>query len=151
MRLQLEQIVIRGFAQFDAQHALRRVVLPVTCWLADFLLVPFFAARLLCALLPWALLQQYEAQGGAAAGLVALVAGDAAGMGGVGRVAGEIGVQGYLLRTLLVRTSYHIYIALRFGGIGVWRACCYLHRLHNEIRDSKYLIGTKLTNRAHQE
>ncbi len=107
LRLQFEQIIIRGFAGFDAGTTLRRVVLPTICALLDFLLVPYFLAR--------------------AAGML---------------------VQSYLLRTLMVRFCIHAYILLR---VTVWAArhlVVYLVTLHNEIRDSRYLIGTKLTNRV---
>ena len=54
----------------------------------------------------------------------------------------------YLLRTLLVRFSYHAYVALRVVTYLSYHLAAYLVKLHNEVRDSKYLIGTKLTNRA---
>lgn len=106
MRLQFEQILIRGFAQFDAGTTLFKVVLPVTATLLDFLLVPYFLARVACLF-----------------------------------------VQSYLLRTVLVRFSIHIYIVMRVLIFAVRHVYTYLTTLHNELRDSRYLIGTKLTNR----
>jgi hypothetical protein len=106
LRLQFEQILIRGFAQFDAGTTLFKVVLPVTATLLDFLLVPYFLARVACLF-----------------------------------------VQSYLLRTVLVRFSIHIYIVMRVLIFAVRHVYTYLTTLHNELRDSRYLIGTKLTNR----
>ncbi len=40
LRLQFEQILIRGFAQFDATTTLRKVILPTVAGLLDYLLVP---------------------------------------------------------------------------------------------------------------
>lgn len=55
--------------------------------------------------------------------------------------------ESYLIRTLLVRYSMHIYIGLRC----LWSLLCtlvqYLVNLHNEIRDTRYLLGTELANR----
>lgn len=106
LRLQFEQILIRGFAQFDAATTLRRVIVPVVARLLDFLLVPYFLARLACLFL-----------------------------------------QSYLLRTVLVRFSIHIYITVRVLIFAARHVYLYLTTLHNELRDSRYLIGTKLTNR----
>ena len=108
MRLQLELILMRGFAQFDALHSLKHVVLPALLLLLDLLLVPYFAARLLSATL----------------------------------------VKSYLLRIVLARYCYHAYILLRGAVYVLHTGFSYLVKLHNEVRDSKYLIGTKLTNRA---
>lgn len=107
MRNHLEHIIIRGFAQFDATHTLKMVVLPTILALMDFVAVPFFAARLCTMFLP-----------------------------------------SYMWRTLVVRFSYHTYIALRLCAHLATRLVEYLVRLHNEIRDSRYLIGTRLTNRS---
>lgn len=107
LRLQFEHILIRGFVQFDAYSALRHVLLPVTAFLLDLILVPFFYSRLLCMY-----------------------------------------VDSYLLRTVFVRYSIHGYIA----ASALWRVLrtsyAYIISLHNEIRDSRYLIGTKLSNRT---
>jgi len=54
----------------------------------------------------------------------------------------------YLLRTKIVRYSIHAHILC----IVLWKLACktcsYVASLHNEIRDSRYLIGTKLSNRS---
>ena len=109
LRLQFEQIMIRGFAQFDAWSTFINVIVPVTRRLFDLLLVPFFAAR-----------------------------------------TASIFIQSYLLRTILVRFSVHIYIGLRILFYVIRQVYQYLVTLHNEVRDSRYLIGTKLTNREKQ-
>lgn len=57
-------------------------------------------------------------------------------------------VPSYLLRTLVMRFCYHAYILLRIGAYAAYCAVTTLIKLHNEVRDSKYLIGTKLTNRS---
>lgn len=109
LRLQFEQILIRGFAQFDAWSALVNVIIPVTRRLFDLLLIPFFAAR-----------------------------------------TATIFIQSYFLRAMLVRYSVHIYIGLRILYFALRYVYQYLVTLHNEVRDSRYLIGTKLTNREKQ-
>ena len=53
----------------------------------------------------------------------------------------------YANQTLLVRYSYYIYLMMRIGifaGKGVYKE---LVALHDEMRDSRYLVGTELTNR----
>ena len=54
----------------------------------------------------------------------------------------------YLLRTIMMRYCYHVYILTILVGYGLRHSVYALIRLHNEVRDSKYLIGTRLTNRA---
>lgn len=106
LRFQMEQILIRGFAQFDAIMAVQRIVLPVLIPLLDFTIVPYFFARLCC-----------------------------------------LGLDSYLLRTCVVRFSLHAYVLLRVLAWMVARWYTYFATLHSEIRDSRYLIGTKLINR----
>ena len=106
LRLQFEQILIRGFAQFDAWETLIHVIIPVIVKLLDLILVPFFLAR-----------------------------------------TATIFIQSYFMRTLLVRFSLHLYIVLRIVFFVIRQVYTYLVTLHNEVRDSRYLIGTKLTNR----
>ena len=53
----------------------------------------------------------------------------------------------YANQTLLVRYSYYVYLMMRIGifaGKGVHKE---LVALHDEMRDSRYLVGTELTNR----
>lgn len=106
LRAHLEQIIIRGFTQFDAWSAIQRVVLPVLTVLMDHTLVPYFLSRLLC-----------------------------------------LGLNSYLLRTCAVRYALHGYMAMKIGvysGIYVYTLITAFHR---EVRDSRYLVGTKLVNR----
>ena len=53
----------------------------------------------------------------------------------------------YTLQSVIVRYSFHVYQTLRIG----YAAVCVFHwklaSLYNEIRDTRYLIGTELTNR----
>ena len=108
IRTHLEMVIIRGFAQFDATHCLHAIVFPVLVLLLDVLLVPYFASRLLCLVLP----------------------------------------QSYLLRTVLIRFSVHLYVTVRIILYVSYNVVKNLVKLHNEVRDSKYLVGTKLTNRV---
>lgn len=57
-------------------------------------------------------------------------------------------VPSYLARTLLMRFCYHAYILTRIAVYAAYGVATTLVKLHNEVRDSKYLIGTKLTNRS---
>lgn len=100
-------LLIRGFEQFDAMHAVSTILLPVCVILLDFLLVPHFLARAACVLVP-----------------------------------------SYLARTLMMRFCYHTYIMIRIAVYVAYRVAVTLVKLHNEVRDSKYLIGTRLTNRG---
>lgn len=54
----------------------------------------------------------------------------------------------YTYRTLLVRYSSHMYIICRCLVYLARAAINYLVTLHNEIRDSRYLVGTQLENRS---
>lgn len=56
-------------------------------------------------------------------------------------------LQSYQMRTLAARYSIHGYIALLALWKGLRATWTYVNSLHNEIRDSRYLIGTKLSNR----
>jgi hypothetical protein len=56
-------------------------------------------------------------------------------------------IKSYFMRTMLVRFCIHIYIFLRVSFYAIYTSYHYLVVLHNEIRDSRYLIGTQLTNR----
>lgn len=107
LRNQMEMVLIRGFAQFDAAVCLQRIVLPVTLFLTDLLFTPYFLARCACMVVPSPVLQN-----------------------------------------LMVRYCYHAYIAVICVGYGAYQALAALVKLHTEVRDSKYLIGTRLTNRA---
>ena len=99
--------MIRGFQQFEFQHFVQKIYLPIVIPLMDLVCIPFFISRC-CGMF----------------------------------------TESYLVRTLLVRYSMHGYIVARCA----WSLLCtlsqYLVNLHNEIRDTRYLLGTELTNRG---
>jgi hypothetical protein len=138
MRNHLETILIQGFAGFDAMYCMVHIVLPVLTFLLDIAVIPNIVARLLCMLtgqVPPAVL----------ATLCTALTGTGTGAGGDGACGVD---SAYLLRTLLVRYCYHAYIAAHLCAHGAARGCRYLWALHRELRDSKYLVGTKLANRV---
>jgi len=57
-------------------------------------------------------------------------------------------VHDYQTRTVMVRFSYHLYLLLRLAGHLSLQLIRYLSALHQDVRDSRYLIGTQLTNRS---
>ncbi len=69
--------------------------------------------------------------------------------GFAGRLIG-MHVQCYYLRTLLSRFSLHLYVLLRTIIFVVHSLIKQSIALHNEIRDSRYLVGTRLTNREQE-
>ncbi len=54
----------------------------------------------------------------------------------------------YVVQTALVRFSLHGWIVLRFLYAGLKNVVKRIVSLHNEIRDTRYLVGTELTNRS---
>ena len=52
----------------------------------------------------------------------------------------------YAVQTALVRHSFALYAALRVSAVATDKVCGYVAGLYNEIRDSRYLVGTELTN-----
>lgn len=95
-----------GFEKSDSMFILTSIILPVTFWLLDFLLTPYFIARLMCYF-----------------------------------------TSSYALQTNLVRYSYVTYLIVRalhkLSKIVYGR----LMILHDDVRDSKYLLGQELRNR----
>ena len=91
----------------DIVFICREILAPIFIALADFVVVPYFFAR----------------------------------MGGL------IFNFSYEVKSLLVRYSFVLFAFLRV----VAHSCCdlvtFVTRLHNEIRDSRYLVGTELRNR----
>jgi hypothetical protein len=55
--------------------------------------------------------------------------------------------QSYTLRTLIMRYSFVVYYVSRLIVVGIRFAREYVGRMHTEILDSRYLVGTELTNR----
>jgi hypothetical protein len=64
----------------------------------------------------------------------------------IGLVIG-IQVEKYTIRTLICRYSFLTYIILKLFIWSMYKLYNILRKLHNEIRDSRYLLGTELTNR----
>lgn len=56
-------------------------------------------------------------------------------------------VSSYTYQSLLVRYSYSIYSMIRIGLFFGQKLYKNMIRLHDEMRDSRYLVGTELTNR----
>lgn len=56
-------------------------------------------------------------------------------------------VESYQTQTLLVRMAFPSYFLVRILAVVGVRVYVALAKLHNEIRDSRYLLGTELTNR----
>jgi len=114
MRVNLEVVVMRGFAQFDAWYCVRNVVIPVTLQLLDFSVVPYLLSITIQR--------------------------------------GHVFIpQEYLpLFDLLHDWRYHVYVFLRITLLATKSAYKYIVRIHRQVRDSKYLIGTQLHNRPEQ-
>ena len=56
-------------------------------------------------------------------------------------------VSSFIVRTLLVRLCFLAYFAAQILLVGALHAHKYLNKWYNDLRDSRYLIGTELTNR----
>lgn len=65
----------------------------------------------------------------------------------ISRFAGAF-TDNYVIRTALVRFSLHGWITLRLLYSGLKSLVKRIISLHNEIRDTRYLVGTELTNRS---
>jgi hypothetical protein len=64
------------------------------------------------------------------------------------RVLGLILDSSYQTKTLLVRYSFLAYFAFRISLLAAAYVYGIFKRWYNDIRDSRYLIGTELTNRT---
>lgn len=53
----------------------------------------------------------------------------------------------YLQRSLIVRFSFACYVGMRACWFGLVSLKTKILSMHNEIRDSRYLLGTELKNR----
>ena len=56
-------------------------------------------------------------------------------------------LESYATQTMLVRYSYALHLGLHVVAHFAHYAYSFLVSLHNEIRDSRYLVGTELANR----
>jgi hypothetical protein len=63
------------------------------------------------------------------------------------RLVGLLFLESYMLRSLIMRYSFAVYLIVRllFRSYGFIKAK--LIKLHNDIHDSRYLLGTELKNR----
>ena len=114
MRVSLEVIVMRGFAQFDAWYCIRSVIIPVSLRLLDYSLVPYLVSLTI--------------QKGANHFFFIPVA--------------------YVpFIDHFHHWRYHVYVALRIVLFTCETTYKYIIRIHRQVRDSKYLIGTQLHNR----
>lgn len=114
MRVSLEVIVMRGFAQFDAWYCIRSVIIPVSLRLLDYSLVPYLVSLTI--------------QKGANHFFFIPVA--------------------YIpFIDHFHHWRYHVYVALRIVIFTCETTYKYIIRIHRQVRDSKYLIGTQLHNR----
>ena len=95
-----------GFEKSDFVFILTSIILPVTFWLLDFLLMPYFIARFMCYF-----------------------------------------TSSYALQTNLVRYSYVTYLLVRILHKLSKLVYGRLMILHDDVRDSKYLLGQELRNR----
>jgi len=65
----------------------------------------------------------------------------------ISRFIGILITEDYQTRSLLVRYSFMTFALLRIAGHALFNMSTYIRKLHNDIRDSRYLVGTELTNR----
>lgn len=65
----------------------------------------------------------------------------------LGRVIGLVVTTDYDTRSLIMRLSFVTYmcILLAYDAWGIMKSS--IVKLHNDIRDARYLVGTELTNR----
>mmetsp|Transcript_13517 Transcript_13517/g.20306 ORF Transcript_13517/g.20306 Transcript_13517/m.20306 type:complete len:1060 (-) Transcript_13517:77-3256(-) len=63
------------------------------------------------------------------------------------RILGLACVDSYAYRTLVMRFSFPLYFVSQFVFMGIARVKHAVINLHNDIRDSMYLLGTELKNR----
>jgi hypothetical protein len=64
------------------------------------------------------------------------------------RFAGIFFPENYVLRTALVRFSLHGWMVLRLLYSGMKNVIQRVISFYQEIRDTRYLVGTELTNRS---
>ena len=104
--IKFHRVIDSGMENFDSVFIITSILSPITFWLLDFLLVPYFIARLLCYF-----------------------------------------TSSYALQTSLVRNSYGTYLLVRVLYKLAKIAYVRLMKFHDEVRDSKYLLGQELRNR----
>jgi len=57
-------------------------------------------------------------------------------------------IQSYSVQTLIIRFSFLVYVLVKLIQYGFGTLHSFLVKVHNEIRDSRSLVGTELTNRG---
>jgi hypothetical protein len=60
-------------------------------------------------------------------------------------------ITSYTIQTIIVRYSFLVYFVLRITVFVSKKMYISLEALHNEMRDTRYLVGTELTNRTPNE
>jgi hypothetical protein len=106
-RARFERVINQGFLRMDIVFIFNDIVSPVFFTLADFVIIPYFLARL----------------------------------------AGVVLDLSYETKSLIIRYSFASFAFLRIAAHTFKDMMAMLTKLHNDIRDSRYLVGTELTNR----
>lgn len=153
LRLELEMLIIRGFAHFDLILFWQRIFVPMVLPLCDVVLIPLCIGRiaglysppqwlaLVTAWMPPQWIRRIGSQSRWLSGIVHMTA------HATKHITGSSN-QLYLWRTLAARFSMHIYLLVRVSVQATYQTVAYAVHVHNEIRDRRFLIGTELTNRA---
>lgn len=103
--VKFEKVFADGLVKSDFKFIALSVIAPITLWLLDFLITPYFFAKVLSHFT-----DSYETQ------------------------------------TLLVRYSWAVYIVFRVLMVLIGRVYAEMKKLHDSIRDSRYLLRKELTN-----
>jgi hypothetical protein len=154
-RQRLQRVWDQGFARLDFAFFMMQVAFPLILLCLDLLLVPFFLSRTLCLLvqalpsLPPYLCRFYALHG---ISVRQATAAAATGLSSSSTTTVTFldyrGLDRYRIETLLSRYAYLAYFVLVQLAALVRMAASAFVRLHNRLRDSRYLIGTELTNRG---
>ena len=104
--VKFQKVINDGVGNLDALYIYSHIIGPVTIFLLDFTLLPYFFAKCICLF-----------------------------------------TTSYATQTMLVRQSFPLYLLLRFLIVIGRKLYQYIVTLHDEIRDSRYLLGKELTNR----
>jgi E3 ubiquitin-protein ligase DOA10 len=104
--IKFQKVINDGVGNLDALYIYTHIIGPVTIYLLDFTLLPYFFAKCICLF-----------------------------------------TTSYATQTMLVRQSFPLYLLLRLMIVIGRKLYQYIVTLHDEIRDSRYLLGKELTNR----
>jgi hypothetical protein len=153
LRLELEMLIIRGFAHFDLFLFWQRIFVPMVLPLCDVVLIPLCIGRIaglysppqwLALVTAWMPPQWISRIGSQSRWLSSIVHMTAHATKHITGSSNQL----YLWRTLAARFSMHIYLLVRVSVQATYQTVAYAVHVHNEIRDRRFLIGTELTNRA---